>query len=532
MAINEIKALSYGESPLMLEITIAGLPIDVNSVAGLDPISTSLDYPELSSYIVGQTTLTLIDENGLYAPNNANNFFATRTPPLPQDGVGVDVEIKAGYETHRITLLKGKILDVIFDSVVGLADIIVTNALHDMHRKQITDFGLDKRFRIVASEEESLNGVYPIAEWVLPVSDESVDVYKNTTEQLTEVPELRKRGQLDSDNFAVTTEGIETEGDKVQNPAMGYPQVDFKAPYRHRKVSEFIDDLLDEVNITNKEITLPDVDLPDHFSSNGRIGYQSIGTSQFGTSNEISWLGYTTDGIYENGKFYFLRNPRRGDLSTRAALIEHTEATGVERVLYRAPASTTFVTEFWKLAKDGNDIAILATDAFTEPSTERDLPGIPRPADGSYDATEPGNRSYIFFFNITNNTTTVRVPKTSSLQAQLGHYYIFGQTYGDYRTEDILTSVVPQSPPNMLPDTRHNFMWHSGLLYYIYVTLTHVGVARVGRQGTTSSISSYPLDEFGNKGGLDFDISGGNLYTMVTYKEPTRSRLVVFSQTL
>ena len=129
--------------------------------------------------------------------------------------------------------------------MLSQTEIEVTNKLHELYRSQITDFGVEKEFRLVEDEEErnTIHSQYPIPEWATPISDDSTSVNKDATTELNEVPELATRGHLDSNNYAITRRGIETEGGPVDSNE-GYPQIEMKAPYRYRDVETLLDELL------------------------------------------------------------------------------------------------------------------------------------------------------------------------------------------------------------------------------------------------------------------------------------------------
>ena len=558
MSKRNIKDLSYQAKSLMLEVLISGsgeIPDDptiinlhvldnkskllrnisstsviniYDIVMELGTISSALDYPNLTKYRVGDVSITLSDEDGIFSPTNDENIFTELG--VPQNGHGANIEIKAGYDSYRTILFKGKVLDATQNSIEGTVDISVTNSLHRMFTEQVRDFGIEKQFKIEAEQEKELNGIYKISDWLLPLSDDSITVKKDINSELEEVIELANRGYLNSDNFVVTDEGIETEGGDIKGAAANYPQVIFKAPYRYKSVKTLISDLLSEVDIENSEIILPKIDLGNHFSSVGRIGYNGvIGTRSVGSGNSISWEGYTTDFIFEGsspetGKFYFLRNPPRGSLITRASIVEYDVASDTERILYQAPQDQNWTTEFWKIAKNGNDIAVLATDAGFKSPDINYLPDVSIPEDGSYDAGESGDRSYIFFRDATlpagNSTIETVVTKGNSFECQIGHYYILGRTVGDYRVNDSLGSVVSQQLPNVLPDTRHSFLFHNNYLYYVYVGDNSVGIAKVNNSGNPSLVYSIPRDKDMNRCGLDFDIDsdGNKLIVTGTFK--------------
>jgi len=524
---NELQAVSYSGNSLQYQVLMLNQDF-ANQVATMTPISRSLDYPRLNRYRVGECVITLNDPDGDFAPDNQNNIFIRNGESI--DGYGVELEIKAGYLDILKTKLKGRIIRLTFDSVLATAEIVVGDSLHNLFSKDITDFGESKQFGLVANTEPSLNGVYDLPEYILPVSKESVEVKKSASESLTEVAELADRGFLNSDNYAITNDGIETEGGEVSNASVGYPQISLKAPFRYKDVEFIIENLLEQVGITESDIEIPDINIGDNFSSNGRIGYDVIGTQLFGTSNPITWIGYPTDWIYDDAenKYYILYNPKLGNIGNRAFIIEYDDTTKLSRVLYRPASIPTATIEYWKIAKSGNFLAILATDSGTQTKGYGALPDIEVPRTGSYDSTQSGNSSYIFFLDLRDNSINRRVRKNSGIKAQVGHYYMFGQTISDNRAPERLATVRPQQPPFIQPDTRHSLMFHSVYVYYVYTNPTHVGVARVGLTSPAESVIAMPLDGQGNQCGLDFFIANDELFVIGTYKGNSNSRLIAF----
>ena len=84
-----------------------------------------------------------------------------------------------------------------------------------------------------------------------------------------------------------------------------------KSPYRYRHIQDVITDILNHAGITKSEIAIPERDVTPHFSSNGRINYDLIGN--IGSGNPVTWNGYVTDFLYDNGQWFFLYNGGRNN---------------------------------------------------------------------------------------------------------------------------------------------------------------------------------------------------------------------------
>ena len=519
MATNaELKALSYQSKSLEYKVIINEVDY-ADDVITMSPITQRLDNRELNRYRVGTTTITLKDPDGTFSPEGDKRW------------VGVDVVIQAGFDNNLKDLFKGKIFRTSHNSPDSTSELTIDDALQEINRTEIEDFGVDKHYRISPSNRRSINGFYPVLDAFFPASVGSVEVKKNVSDTLTEVDEVSRQGPLNPDNYEVGPDGIITEGGEVQ-AAAGYPQLQYKSPFRYKDVETLIRSVLSSNGISKYSIEIPNISLADNFSSNGRVGYDVVGTAQFGTSNPITWQGYVTDVIFDSDNYYYAYNPVRGDRGNTAFILQKNKTTGEETVIHREKQQSTFTTEYWKLAKNGNIIAILATNADKTVSGDGALPDISVPEAPSYDATQSGNRSYILFLNTATDEVSTPVQQNSDFKVQVGHYYIFGQTYSDYRAENILAAQIPQQPPNVLPDTRHNFQWYNNRLYFVSVSDTHIGVSSVGESGGIRQESGIPLDGQSNQFGLDFDIVGSKLMVEATFKGDTNSRILAWSETL
>ena len=119
---------------------------------------------------------------------------------------------------------------------------------------------------------------YPILTSILPASEESVNVEKGSDMEITKVDELRTEGNLESDNYIITDDRIETEGGIVEDGSYDHPQIGLKSPYRYRTLENTISNILDHVGIdvSDDKIEIPRQKVGHHFSSNGRVYYDLI----------------------------------------------------------------------------------------------------------------------------------------------------------------------------------------------------------------------------------------------------------------
>ena len=524
---------AYQGNSIYLQINLAGQDI-TDDIGGVQGLSKSLDYPRLTEYRVGEATITLNDPNGYYSPRNAANFFVANGEA--QSGQGVACTIVTGFYTDSgivsETLFTGEITKVT-QGATGTTTVVVSDDMHTLFTEDITDFGVDRQFRLVAEDGRDIHGNYPIQAFVGPASKGSVTVKKDVNTDLTEVVALAGSGTFDSDNYVVTDTAVKTEGGTIEGAATGYPQITMKSPFRHRFLKDLVAAVATHLGLTTQDIYVPDITLGDNFSSEGRFGHELIATQAVGSSVAAEWGRYVTDYLYEAGDYYFLFNSRRGDFTT-SVLVKYTESTYATSVVYEShvPMGNQNGAEFWRLAKNGDTIAILATDSNVRSATGtfpdyRDFV----PTAVSYDARQANSETYIIFYDESTDMAAVRVPKAGPLKPQIACYYVFGETKFD---TDPDTIQATEGLPAMLPDTRRGFQWYNNELYYAYCSATDTeefGVAKVGLTGNPTSL--FEIDSDGtNHAGINFTISGGFIWVGVPRRADSSSKVTVFNMTL
>ena len=134
-------------------------------------------------------------------------------------------------------------------------------------------------------------------------------------------------------------------------------------------------------------------DVDSHFSSNGRVNYDLLGT--VASSNPLTWRGYVTDFLHDGGKWFFLFNSGQNNINGISQVIEYDEATRTYRQLHKFASAV----EVWKFEKHGGNFYILASSG------------------GNYDANEASSENQILQLDITNTTENrflSRIPSTYS----------------------------------------------------------------------------------------------------------------------
>lgn len=495
-----LKQFSYQGHPVAVTIEIHGE--DVTAGATLDDIRKGVDYPNLTEFRIGECSFTLRDIHGDFSPNNPSNFFTQHGGH--RTGRHSPVEIEAGFiingTAHTETIFKGTIIRLTQDAGAATVKVVCADSVGGLRSDAITDFGISRHFMLTENLEQSgENGVYPILDAILPASHGSVTLKRRTNDDpIPPVQRLETEGTLDPRNYVIDAEGVKTEGGLIVNRDVGYPQLRMKSPFRYRHIQDVITDILNRVSgITDSEIEIPEQDVAPHFSSNGRINYDLLGT--IGSSNPITWGGYVTDFLYDAGTWYFLYNKHRANPNGLSQVITYDTRTRTYSRLHKFASETT---EVWKFTKSGNNLYILANSG------------------GNHDANEISSENHIIELDISGSTPaeTVFVPHTNSLRPQLSHYY------------------AGVGSIHHKPDSRRKIIYRENDgLYYAFVDRanSNFGIAKATAANTTEVVVSISPDNYQNHGGIAFDINAsGVLHGATTFVSGGKSQILAFKKAL
>ena len=473
------KQYSYQGHPVTVVVKIHNRDV-TDAIAAVADIVRGIDYPNLTAFRVGEASFTLRDVHGDFSPNNPSNFFTQNGGH--RTGYNSPVEIAAGFIVdgviHTETIFKGNIIRLVQDAKGATVKVVCTDNFGDMRTNAITDFGVPRHFMLTEDRSQSAeNGVYPIMDAVMPASEGSVSLATRTGETIKPVQKLATEGTLSPRNFVIDEQGVKTEGGRIVNRQVGYPQLRMKSPYRYRHIEDVIADVLADAGITQSEISIPERDANSHFSSNGRVNYDLIGN--IGSSNPVTWNGYVTDYLHDANAdtFYFLYNGGRNNPNGISQIITYAVATRTWSQLHKFTAGT----EVWKCTKTGNDFYVVASTG------------------GSYDADVDGCKTRIIKVAFTGTpptgTETVFVADAVRLQPQLATYY-----HG-------VGSVF------MKPDARRQIVYRANDgLYYVYCDNQNdkFGIAKA-TQGSQTSVIEINQDGYGNHAGLAFTINASGV---------------------
>ena len=492
-----LKQHSYSGYPTVLIVKIHDQEV-TGYLKAVSDILRNVDYPKLTEFRVGEASITLQDIHGDFSPNNPSNFFTQHGGQ--RTGRNSPIEIKAGFivgaTRHTATIYKGIVTKLTQDGGAATVKVVCTDNFGDMRKKTIADFGVPRHFMLLeALTQTDGNGAYPIMDAIMPAADGSVSLKTRVTDTpITPAQKLATEGTLNPQNYITDAEGVRTEGGAITGAQTGYPQLKMKSPYRYRHIQDVIADILKHAGIANSEIEIPEQAVDPHFSSNGRINYDLIGN--IGSGNPVTWNGYVTDRLYDDGKWYSLYNKHRNNPNGFSQIIVYDETTRTETKLHQFSAAT----EVWKFTKSGNHLYILATTG------------------GNYDASEASSENQIIQLDITNTTETVFVAHTVSLQPQLAHYY------------------AGVGSIHHKPDSRRPLIYQqSDGLYYAYCDRNNskFGVAKVTGAGATPTVVvSLNMDSYENHAGIGFNINGNTLLGGMTFLSGGRSQTLIFKKAI
>ena len=494
-----LKDLHYSGLPVSVTVKIHNQDV-TDDLASVDDIVRGIDYPNLTEFRVGECSFTIRDQKGDFSPNNPSNFFTQHGGQ--RTGRHSPVEIEAGFildgTRHTETIFKGTVIRIVQDAKPATVKVVCADGVGGLRSDAIANFGVSRHFMLVeALTRTAGNGVYPMMDAVLPASQGSVSLSTRTGETLKPVQKLQTEGTLNPRNFVMDREGVRTEGGLIVNRQVGYPQLRMKSPYRYRHIEDVITDILTHAGITESEIEIPEQDVDAHFSSNGRVNYDLLGT--IASSNPMTWRGYVTDFLYDsdNSKWYFLYNGHRNNPNGLSQVIVYDAATRTYTKLHQFAAAV----EVWKFAKSGNTLFLLASTG------------------GNYDANEISSENQIIRLDISTSpaTETVFVAHTVSLQPQLSHYY------------------AGVGSIHHKPDSRRQLIYRQNALYYAFIDKANstFGIAKATAQNTTTAVITINMDNYENHGGIGFDIdASGMLKGGATFLSGGKSQTLVFKKTL
>ena len=530
------KQYSYHNHPILYKLTILGQDA-TQHLSEPRSVSTSLDYPTLQQFRVAEMTLVMKNPNNLFSPYNASNFFvthgATVNPPIQADGYRATVRLQAGYMVNGVERLQdiyvGQVNDIQINASDSTVNLVCLDESKNIEEQDITDFGALEKKMTVEPAGSGLHGNYPFYSGLLPYSAESVE-----SPGLTRRQYLNTEGPLDNSNFLEDPEsGIMTEGGQRSTD----PVVQFKAPYRNRKIADIIPLLLSKYGIMSSEINLPIASGDRYWSNLGKPYYEPIFSDLTVTRpGTFQWPGVITDMIGDatNDVIYMLvsqtghpiRRPLPGNQDNTTPqpkpriLKWNLRNDTREEVIVISESGADVSEECWRMVADStfNTFYVLGCQpvyigAATGSRSNRVIPGGYQ--FGSYSSFTP----------LADNSSTVRVHRINNVQSSPGR-----STYFNPRNSGI-ASFLPQLAcyyhlgnqgatvfelrKGEIPDSRRAFhLRNNGHLVYAFATREDFGVARSTSANSATRVISAKADKSFNASSFAFavDESAGHVY--------------------
>ena len=440
------------------KLIILGERIDDKLIKSISPLNAELDYPDLTTFNIGNVTITLFDPDGNFNPNNADNFWTKHwdRADIPehynQVGYKGAVEIHIGYDRDGTTkresekIFEGEVTNIRVNLQPPEVIIEAVDASQNLRPAKVYDFGIPRKMILPEDEEAdtSYSGRYPFPPHSIP-SERSVSAVTSVSkEQMKDVGTISTEGTGSPLNYQVANDAIETESGPLWHN--NRPVATFKDVYRYKRIDTLLKDLLDHYDIRNPDIDiLPQQTETPHFASNGRPGWDIENlTTNF--TRRWNWDGYIKDIIYDsaNKKFYMLYG-QQSNIHPDWLISYDVATDSWKRVAttYILIDGRRYEYEMWQLAADDNfeEFYILATVYLHNEY----LLGF-----GVYDALEYedfdlNQQIRILKYDRPNRTWSVVDDKNGN-KPQIGFYY------------SAFRQPIPLWRYPMLPDNRTSFV--------------------------------------------------------------------------
>ena len=492
-------------------LEILGQAISNSLIKSMSDLTAELDYPKLTNFNIGNVSVTLIDEDGEFNPNNPNNFWTTNWARvgLPehynQVGFKGRFEVYIGYDRDG-TIESEKVFDgEVADITVNLnpPEVVVRaiDTSQSLRPTTIFDFGIARKVVLPERTDNRNYGEYPFPPQSIP-SEKSIEAITTPgRDAMTDVGTIGIEGETDPLNYQVENNVLQTEGGVLASG--NKPETTFNDVYRYKRVDTLINKLLTHHNVVNSDIEILPQTTEAHFSSNGRPGWELENLST-DLARQWRFRGYVKDVVYDstNDKFYMLYGQKSTAVPDR--IISYDVATDTwERVATTTQtiAGVTYQCEFWQLATaDFSTFYVLATVGLDSQEGLR-----------VYDVLEGsggGQDSPIVILKYESGTWTV-ADDWNSNKPQIGFHYSAFAAPPDVRFG---TDRYP-----MLPDTRTSFVVKeiAGEDELVYRSATGVNTYRLS-DGTKASLKSIPL---GSRRTYDFWIGDTDATTFFAWIE-------------
>ena len=501
MAIQNLRN-AFENLPIAVKLLLGGQDV-TDAVQDYGEVSFLSDDEIVGRYNPGEFRFTLLSPDEAFNPESASNFFASNS--LDPSGIGVSVELQSNYGDNASTpIWSGKIVSIVFyaadqEGNEALSAFTAADLSENMD-EPVVSFGTPKRFRVAPKAETQGNGIYPILKAVTPVSDQASILHLSLSEQGDLKERLRTEGDLDAKNFIVSDNGVETEGGQLTGLTTAFPQLESKFPYRYEPIGHLISEIATKFDIPQHEMVLFLADLGAHFSSQGRIGYNSIGNSGAEYDRTLSWEAFPTDRYVIGNNEYTLQTINSDDQYNKSRVLRYSHSSLEESIVYSFPAGK----QSWQFAMVDDNSAYFLVRNTTDTAL-------------SFDTLVARNNSScrIEFVNWNTNSVSTIANSGSTYRPQCATHYSVARGVNGYATYE----------------NRQGFQIYNNthLIYRYSRGEDKAGVvARKISDGSHTVICEFTSDGHQNHMGHCFSISGNEIRVSITFRNAVDSLSEVY----
>lgn len=254
------------------ELIILGQTIPERAIKHISSLNSELDYPHLTTFNISNITITLFDPDGIYNPNNPDNFWTQHQHQ--QTGYKGDIQIHIGYKENALVhTFDGQIANIRVTLRPPETIIEAVDASHNLRPAKVYDFGIPRKAILNEQEDTTYSGRYPFPAPAIP-SERSVTAQTNITRaEMTDVGTIRTEGISSPLNYQVANNAIETEGGPLWTPDK--PIATYKDAFRYKRIDTLIKKILEHYGINDYDIDIdPQASDNPHFASHGRPGWE------------------------------------------------------------------------------------------------------------------------------------------------------------------------------------------------------------------------------------------------------------------
>ena len=438
------------------KLVILEQEINDKVIKSISPLNAELDYPDLTTFNIGNVSITLFDPDGNFNPNNSDNFWTEHwdRTDIPehynQVGYKGPVEIWIGYDNDGTIesekIFEGEVTNIRVNLQPPEVIIEAVDASQNLRPAKVYDFGIPRKM-VLPEDEDADTGYsrrYPFPPHSIP-SERSVSAVTSVSKSaMKNVGTISTEGTGSPLNYQIADNAIETESGPLWDN--NKPIATFKDVHRYKRIDTLLKNITDHYNVRNPDIDiLPQQTEARHFASNGRPGWDIENlTTHF--TRQWNWDGYIKDVIYDsaNKKYYMLYGQQSH--AHPDWLISYDVATDSwERV------ATTYIVidgkrheyEMWQLATDDFETFYILATVYRPEELGAWIPGV-------YDAWEV-DTSEIRILKYVNDTpptwSIVDDAGVNGNKPQIGFYY-----------SAFFPPFVHLNRFPMLPDNRNSFV--------------------------------------------------------------------------